>query len=237
MWGNLLGWSISAVMVVATVGGLISLNRSLNQISPPTIFSNTSGALAAIELPSDIDELQVNDAGPANVAALYRQAISEYQANRATFDRFVRSHRHDDLLLIQPTLDVLVQASGNSTVPIFAGSPQDIINYQTDMPLTALELLGQCLLIDGLLTNTSDPKRAADELGAAFSLGVRLAREQLTYAELSDGLGLMDGAATELATMSDNVKDRTRATNYRRLIATLVDFTNQKLIPIESVLS
>ena len=120
MWGNLLGWCISIAMVAVTLGGIVALNHSLNSISAPTSFSTTSGVGNAIALPDGVDDLLVKDSGPADPATIYRAAISQYQSNRATFDHFAQSHRRDEMILIQPTLDLLVQASGNLPAAIFA---------------------------------------------------------------------------------------------------------------------
>ena len=46
MWGNSLGWAISALIVAATITGLAWVSRQLNTLSNPTDFSTTSGAAA-----------------------------------------------------------------------------------------------------------------------------------------------------------------------------------------------
>ena len=88
-----------------------------------------------------------------------------------------------------------------------------------------------------MLTGLSDKKRARVEFDAVFALGARLARERLTYAELSDGLGLMSGAAIELGKTEVAANNASRAAEYAKFAAALTDYTNEKLVPTETVLS
>jgi hypothetical protein len=237
MWGNLLGWCISAGMVVATAIGLFALSRSLNQISPPTAFSNSSGAGNAIELPDGIDDLITKDSGPADPLSLYLKAISQYNDSPAVFDDFAQSGRRDELLMTQSTLDLLVQASGNLPAAIFIDTPQAIVKYGSNTPLDGLRVLGECLNRSALFAKLSDKNKSRAEFDASFSLGARLARERITYAELTDGLGLMSGASIELADLEKTAHHDDRAEAYNNFAKSLTDFTTQKLTPIETVLS
>jgi hypothetical protein len=78
---------------------------------------------------------------------------------------------------------------------------------------------------------------AVGDLQAAMSLGQRMADERLCYSELSDGLGLMSGAAVELSEMAKDDGDQTKADGLNQFAAALSDYSNHKLVPIQTVLS
>jgi hypothetical protein len=64
-----------------------------------------------------------------------------------------------------------------------------------------------------------------------------MADERLCYSELSDGLGLMSGAAIGMGEIAQDDGDQPRADALNQFAKSLQDYTSQKLLPIETVLS
>jgi hypothetical protein len=238
MWGNSLGWGISALIVAVTVGALVWVSRTLNQISDPTPFSNTSGAADALALPAPPDGALPDDSAGVDAVALYHQAIDLYEKDPISFDRFLADHDAENFKIVSPAVDLLRQAAGKNSLGIFAATPEEAVNYDPNIPLKVLKELGDCANEAGLVKKIGNDKDGAiADFQAAFSLGHRMADERLCYAELSDGIGLMDGAAIEMADIAKDNGDQTKADALNQFAVALSDFSNHKLVPIQTVLS
>jgi hypothetical protein len=238
MWGNSLGWGISALIVAVTIGALVYVSRTLNTISDPTDFSTKSGAVDAVSTPEPPAGALPDSDGAGNSVALYHQAIDLYEQNRTLFDRFADKHDRPDLAAVEPAMELLRDAAGKTSLGIFAATPSEAVSYESNTPLKALRTLGNCATGAGLLEKFSgDKEKAVGDLQAAFSLGQRMADERLCYAELSDGLGLMGGSAIELSEMVKADGDQAKADTLNHFAISLSDYTNDKLVPIETVLS
>ena len=238
MWGNSLGWGISAVIVAVTVGALVWVSRSLNTVSEPTAFSTTSGAADSLALPTPPDGALPDDSASVDTVALYHQAISLYQQNDIAFDRFLARHDKENFKTVSPAVDLVRQAAGKTSLGIFSATPDEAVNYTTDTPLKVLKEIGDCVNEAGLVAKVSGDKDTAKaDFQAAMSLGQRMADERLCYGELVDGLGLMSGAAIELAAMAKDAGNQGKADALNQFAGALTDFTNKKLMPIETVLS
>jgi hypothetical protein len=238
MWGNSLGWGISAIIVAVTVGALVWVSRTLHTISDPTDFSTRSGAADAIAAPAPPAGALPNDAGGVDSVALYRQAIDLYQKNTTDFDEFARHPARPELAAVEPAVELLRTATGKNSLGIFSGTPQDAVSYETNTPLEALKTLGDCATGVGLLDKTAKKTDAAiGDFQAAFCLGERMADERLCYAEFSDGLGLMGGAAIELAEIAKDGGDQSKADALNQFASSLSDYSNRRLVPIWTVIS
>jgi hypothetical protein len=217
MWGNSLGWGISSVIVIVTVGALVWVSRTLNTISGPTDFSAQSGAVDPISVPTIPTAVLPDGAEGVDTDALYHQAIDLYEQNRTVFNEFAQRPNPNDL----PTV-----------------KPGEAVTYDANSPLAALKAVGDCAAGAGLIAKVnSDKGTALADLQAAFSLGQRMADERLCYAELSGGLGLMGGSAIELAEMAKANGDQAKADALNTFAANISDYTTKKLVPIETVLS
>ena len=238
MWGNSLGWGISALIVAVTVGALLWVSRTLNQISDPTPFSTTSGAADALTMPAPPDGALPDNSAGVDTVALYHQAIDLYQKDPISFDRFLAQHDAENFKVVAPAIDLLRQAAGKNSLGIFAATPEEAVNYDPNIPLKVLKEIGDCANEAGLVKKVAkDNDGAIANFQAAFSLGQRMADERLCYAELSDGIGLMDGAAIEMADIAKDIGDQTKADALNQFALGLSDFSNHKLVPIQTVLS
>jgi hypothetical protein len=238
MWGNALGWGISALIVVATVAGLVWVGRMLNSISDPTAFSTQSGVADAIVCPAAPPDVLPSSDGTADSVSLYHQAVDLYEQDRTLFNEFAQRPNRTDLPRVEPAVDLLRKAAGKSSLGIFSPTPAEAVSYDANTPLAALNAVGKCASNAALLSKASGKTQVAtSDLEGAFCLGQRMADEHLCYAELSDGLGLMGGAAVEMAEMAKDAGDDHRADELNGFAASLSDFANHKLLPIQTVLS
>lgn len=238
MWGNALGWCISAVMVVATAVGVIWLEHNMDSVSGRTEFSlrQEDGGVIALPvppltvLPGMTDEI---DAGP-----IYRAAVEQYQRDPVTYGRFARSGRERDIEEIQPGVRVVLQARTARHAILFAGNPSEIVNYNAERPaLEALTVLGACARRAGQLIEKKDPAEAMHLYEAAFALGARLYEERLTWAELDSGLTLMAEAATLIGSRAQSSGDLSRAEACRKFNEARQSYVRQRLAPMQRVLT
>src|SRR5262245_29023667 len=144
MWGNALGWCISAVMVLATAGGLAWLNHNMQTISQRTAFSSDSANGAAIELPVAPRTVLPSMTELADGGAIYRRAIDEYLKDPMPYGRFSRSGVANQIPDI-PAIRILIEATNCSTAAIFVESPSQIVSYAPEkVQLEALRTMAIC---------------------------------------------------------------------------------------------
>src|SRR3954471_3570320 len=131
MWGNALGWCISAVMVAATVGAVWSLGKA-NTISPPTEFARDEVSVSTIALSvpptSVVPVTQTDDAGP-----IYRSAITAIASNNEVYDDFAERGRADDARKLE-ALNLLLRATPCARMTLFSAKPSEIINFDREKP-------------------------------------------------------------------------------------------------------
>jgi hypothetical protein len=228
MWGNTLGWCISAVLLAALLGGVALLNRPL-EVSAATEFGRDANNLAVLAFtpPGPRGVTSMPDSGDAS--QLYRDAITEYDAHRAEYEAFASNGRADAIDRLA-ALKVLLRAAPISHAQIFARQPADIVNYDNEHPrLETLKALGAIAARAALLAQKAEPsgsaagssmgtsvgadnsgnaaQKARPYLEAEFSLGSKLFDERLNAAELLAGLELMSDATAGLRKHADGAGD------------------------------
>lgn len=215
MWGNALGWCISVLIVVATFGGVILLDRHLSTVTPVTEFVRDPANLLPIELPVPPRSL-LPPAKSADAADWYRQAIELYSQRPDDYERFAASARRSDDANGLDALDLLIPASECSHMNLFASSPPSIVRYGDKPQLAAIRMLGKSAnRLGALLRFENRPDEAMKYHLAAFALGARLYEERLTLDELLAGLELMSEAAGGIVAGSSGGIDTERFQEYR----------------------
>jgi hypothetical protein len=190
MWGNALGWCISAVIVAATALGLIALQSRITTVSPTTeLASAANGAALSLSVSPGVVLAPTDQ---ADAGLLYRKAIEDFEADRAPYTDFLQRGTKLEASDL-PALDHLLAAAKHGAADIFASHPETIITVRAHRcpELEALRSLGQCAVRIALLKQPSDPADAARYADAAFALGARLFEERLTLAELRLGIELI----------------------------------------------
>src|SRR5690349_1354936 len=132
MWGNSLGWSISAVILLL-VGGWVYLIESGSSLTPTTAFSANAAnfqPLQVTQIASTILPKTGADAGP-----MYRSAIDMYLQDRATYSNFAALGTLDSPLAKKlPAMEPLVEASNYASMNLFTAKPTEIINFSLNKP-------------------------------------------------------------------------------------------------------
>jgi hypothetical protein len=218
MFGNRLGWGISAVLTVLVLLVLWQLAK-LTTISPPSqgmisVSQKVSLNLAQhpellepIKLPADPSAV-VTMTDPTDAAAFYRDAIACYDRDKWTYEPnsktgLLKSERIEDL----PAITAILQATHCATSTLFSSNPAPVIDYQTHPePIEKLQRVGNaCKLLATSKKADRDKavreKRTADAealkaeamkyFEASFSLGHKMVAERVRWPEFDAGWELM----------------------------------------------
>jgi hypothetical protein len=236
MWGNRLGWRISAGIVVV-VFGLVLLLQMTNTISPPSALGRNAQNLAPIALPIAPESVLKTMTDDCDAADLYRQAIAEYNKNPDPYDHFNARHPLPTARLT--ALAPLLKAAHCRQMTLFAANPAQVVNYSGTRPdIAALETVGSTAIKVGLLKKTAKQVEEARKYEqAAFALGAKLYHERVVYEELSAGLGLMGSAASAMASLEKEAGNSDRAGEWADFDTQRLAYTKEHLTPIWSAIS
>jgi len=204
MWGNRLGWMISAGIMVVTVV-LYTMLLIGPSVTAPTDLTMRAGAMDALSLPGNPRAL-LPTGGTDDASDLYEQAMDAYHANKSAFDSYSQKGKLNtsDFNEVSPAMDLLISAAGASKGGVFAKKPSAVVRYNPDQSeaLKPAEQLGRIAIRIGLQYNAAKkPDDAKKYLQAGFALGYAMCNERLVYHELRIGQDLMRSAALNLMTI------------------------------------
>jgi hypothetical protein len=231
MWGNILGWKISAALFLLAVGLGAWLHVQM-QITDPTELSLNPRNLAELSPPVPARPI-VDQSVPGDAGEKYSVAISLFDDNADACEEFAQKPEGP----VPQPMQLLLDATHLSTANFFARNPGLLIDYQAEHPsLDNLGKLGQEMESVALLLNRSGKTDDGRKfLQAAYSLGENLYRERLNYEEFSRGIGLMNGATTALAEMEPaGSPDRKLLEDQQ---AATVAFDQKSVMPIYEILA
>jgi hypothetical protein len=230
MWGNVLGWRISAVMfLLAVVLGGYLYNQM--QITDATALSLDPRNLA--ELSPPVPERPVVERNiPGDAGEKYSVAAALMDEDADACEEFGQKPEGP----VPQPMQLVLDATHLSGMDLFARNPGLIIDYQSEHPpLDNLAKLGQEMESAALLLNRSGKTEEGRQfLQAAYALGENLYRERLDYEEFSRGMGLMDGATTVLAEMEPAGSSEQKRLQDQQ--AATVEFDKSHVQPIYEIL-
>ncbi len=214
MWGNRLGWMISAGIMAVTIV-LYTILLLGPSVTAPTELTTRAGAMDALVLPGNAKGLVVAGGGSADA---YQRAIDLYKADTSTFDRFADGGKLNtpEFKTVKPAIDLLVEAAGSTGGP-FAKNPGEIVRYNPDQTehLNPVYQLGRIANLAGQKYNIAkQPDQAKKCLQAGYALGYAMCYERLVYHEFRMGQELMRNASLNLTTI-----DKSKAAEYKAIDA------------------
>ena len=234
MWGNRLGWCISAALV-ALFGATVYGFEAAKATTAPTALGRDPATMESVALPvapgTVVAMTESRDAGP-----LYRRVVERYRADDLTYDRLAQSAGGRSLdaadAAALPAFAPLIEATPLASATLFADDPAAVVSYKSDPPdLAALRAVGLAAANTALRLGKSDPARARELYEAAFSLGAKLFAERLTYAELQAGLELMSTASAGLADWAAKQNDADLAIKVKLFDDARKGYAEQRLAP------
>lgn len=209
MFGNLQGWIISAVMLLATAGALVMLAQ------PPRESSwqnKVPLAFKPIALPVPADSVEPAPTEPCDAMEPYRQAIELYLQDPKPYQEAART----DIAKL-PALDLVLKGANCAQMHLFEQNPQQAISYESQKPwIDAVMALGQATNDAGLRLRNDHPDEALKYYQAAFELGRKLFDERVTWAEATKGLSIMTMSAESMTWLADQKHDGPRVDQLQK---------------------
>ena len=224
MFGNRLGWSISAVIVLVTAVVLVMLSRYGEPSLPGELGRNA--ASHTITMPVEPAALARHMTEGFDPGPVYQEAVAAYAADPEAYDGHDRIKATEDerLAKLRPGLDLLVKASQSKVPNVFGANPREVINYDPDRPkINALRKLGKSAIYVGLLYNREKkPDEARRLYEAAYALGAKLYHERLIWEEFDAGLELLGDTSQALSRLGE-------ATAQPELVSIYGTFNRQRM--------
>lgn len=209
MWGNTLGWMLSAMMALV-LGWLLVLGALPPKPSEPSgAFPNL---LAKVQLPSDPKTIVPLMSENCDAGEVYARVLEEHKANRGAYEKY-RAKPTEAKAAPPKAVELLHEAKKCSRMSLFSRRPQALLNYKPDLPeMEALEKVGGLANQLGLLYRLDKkPDEARRQFEAMFALGYHLYQERLSWAEFVAGVNLMADAARGLAKLEKDAGNDERA--------------------------
>lgn len=237
MWGNRLGWGISAVIILFAcfIGYLI---EQAGLPTPPTGW--VSKSVHPLEIPTNANQVVTGGTQACDAGDFYRQAIADYQSSPSFYDRLAEARDFDPAIVAQrPGLKALVDATSCSTMNLFQTKPQEVVSYEPERaPLEAIDKVAMAAARVALLAGTNKDTATAKKYDeAVFSLGLKLYQERVVYDELIKGEGLMGIGAGGLQRLADRANNQSRANVLKDFDDNRVQEFKDQIEPVWAVIS
>jgi hypothetical protein len=240
MWGNRLGWSISAVIAIVVIGTITFYARGANRMSDATPFG-TETAGQTLNLAASSRAVIGGEPSACDAAGPYGEAIALYRKDRKTYDDIAEGTTRVADLPKLPALMKLAEGTRCEQMTLFTADPSRIVRYDDSPDLDALRALGKAAVRAGLIYKTNKKNFEAMKCyEAAFALGSKLYDDRLTYREMMAGQELMGEAGVGISKLSFDRGDTDRSdaaqkfdTARRNMFTQHVQPVSQKLISID----
>ncbi|HEY2586383.1 MAG TPA: hypothetical protein VGI81_11520 [Tepidisphaeraceae bacterium] len=202
MFGNLQGWIISAVMLLATAGTLVVLAQPPKESVP----NNTVPlAFKPIQLPVSADAVEPAPTADCDAAEPYREAIDLYLQDPAPYQGGARADLPE-----RRGVTLILDGAKCARMHLFETNPTQAIGYGAKPWMEAIMNLGQATNNAGLWLRNDHPDDALKYFVATFELGRKLFEERVSWDEVSRGMSLMTAAAEQMTELANRNHDGPR---------------------------
>ncbi|MGB7157556.1 MAG: hypothetical protein WBD40_05790 [Tepidisphaeraceae bacterium] len=213
MWGNRLGWGISAAIAIVVIGTLSFYVRGATKTSQPTQLGLDAVAQGSLALGVSPQSVLSGEPASCDAAQLYSEAIALYRRDPNGYDGIAGGSRAgSDALAKFPAIQRLIEAKNCSQMTLFTNDPALVIRYGDAPDLDALLKVGKAAVRAGLAYKSANRNFEAIKCyEAAFALGAKFYDERLTYRQLMAGLELMGESGVGLSSLNFARGDTTRS--------------------------
>jgi hypothetical protein len=202
MFGNVLGWIISAVIAVAGVFGGYELTQISQPTAPTGWVHQTVQPLTMTELAKTVLDPMTNLGD--NAGDLYRHAIADYQNHTSQYQDLQSAQNfNQEKIDGLAGMNDLVKAAGCPAMDLFKSKPDEIVGFNTNVDaLDDLQEIARATANIAMRAYGDKNYDAAHTYSNALAaLGLHLYQERIAYAELSageDDLGTGIGGLIEI---------------------------------------
>ncbi len=236
MWGNRLGWGISAAIAIVVVGSFALYVRQASVLSPPTAFGVDAAAGSAAIGAASGDVLR-GAQQPCDAATHYSEAIALYARDPSAYDAVAGGTSKASDASKLPAVGRLMEGVHCGQMTLFTNDPARVVRYGDVPELEALRAVGKAAVRVGLMHQAA--KRNAEAIRcyeAAFALGVKLYDDRLTYRELMAGSELMGEAGAALKRLTFTMGDTARSSAAQSFDAARLASFTAKVQPVAAKL-
>jgi len=238
MFGNALGWLISALIVAACIVFLVFVGQQ-GQVSPPGQVGQNA-ANWKIEMPVEPVTLAPFMVEATDPVALYRQAIDLFEADEFELKR-ANSFTATDSAQAQrwsKMIQLIVQAARSSRPAVFGNRLADVINYDPDQQhIESLRTIARMAIRMGLLYGTeSKYAEQRQHLEAVLALGCKLYAERLTLAEYMLGTELLGESSLGLANQAKRIGETAREASLKEFNDKRLESFRKQIEPVRAAI-
>jgi len=245
MFGNRLGWGISAAIVVATTLLMWWLYTAGTQIAPPgTVGLNAANY--SMQLPLDPRSLATWMSEEQDGIAIYKEAIAEYNAKTRAYNAYLERGKLNspEFAEIEKGVYLLVKASTMRRPGVFADRPAELITYDSDRPALkeALRTVAKTAMkvgrqIEGPPTQSPEEKqknapRAREIYRGVYTLGMKLYEERLVFDEWYEAREMLS-VAKWMGELSDSGDEGAR---FKQIDSQILPFYKEKIEPVQNTI-
>ena len=236
MWGNRLGWIISAMIVVLIAVAFAWASYEAGRTTPLSEFSQKTENFDPLVFPGDprhlltIPDMKNADGGPLYWAAIkiVRENPDLYEGAKADLQRVAE----------YTALEPILEAAHHATADIFRSQPDAVVKFGKKPAMEAIDKAGTlCLGIGIRYARQNNFDQAQQYLNASYILGLRLFQDRQCRAELDLGMGLMGNSATNLAMIAGAQKNDALQKKLKDFNAGYLAFDRERVKPLERVIS
>jgi hypothetical protein len=210
MWGNKLGWGISAGIAVVMIGLMVLLQWSGTAPSDMTPkFAADPRNLAPLVLdPAPESIVAMDDA--CDAGDKYAIAIANYDPK--IYDK-VNPLNLDEM----PALEALVEGTHCKNMTLFTRQAGKVINFEREKtPIETLRKLGEASASKALMLKAKSDKAGSQKYAeAAFALGAHMYKERVVFEEYDGGMGVMGAGTQVLLALATEAGDTARAAQLK----------------------
>ena len=236
MWGNRLGWIISAAIVMLIAGAFVWASYEAGRTTPPSEFSQKTENFDALEFPGDPGHLlTIPDMKNADGGELYWTAIKIVRENP---DLYEGAKADLQRVTEYTALGPILEAAHHATADIFRSRPDAVVKFGKKPALEAIGTAGTlCLGIGIQYAREKNFDQAQRYLTASYVLGLRLFQDRQCRRELDLGMGLMGSSASNLATIARLQKNEALQKKLDDFNVGYRAFDQQRVKPLERVIT
>lgn len=241
MFGNRIGWGISAAMWAGAIAFLFLLYHQGTTMRPPG-WVGQNASKWTFQLPVDPSTVATWMDQPGDATPLYAQAIAYYLEpdHRNAFYVYTQGSKpmakSPERAVVEKGIAMLIAAGRMREGSIFANQPEKMITYDSDYP--ELEVI-KTYYAAAMKTAAYDQQekhadKAHEIYQALFSLGSRLYRERLAFEEWYVARELM--SVTHPDFLPKDSKDPTLADRCKRFDEQIGTFYQKFVEPVQITL-
>jgi hypothetical protein len=236
MFGNRLGWGISAVIIVGTTLIMWWLYQAGSQIAAPgTVGLNAANY--SMQLPLDPRSLATWMSEEQDAMAIYKEAIAEYDAKPRAYNIYIERGKLNspEYAAVEKGVNLLVKASTMRRPGVFADRPGELITYDSDRPALkeALRTIGKTAMKVGRqLEVEKNVTKAREIYRGVYTLGVKLYEERLVFDEWYEAREMLSVAKWlgEIAESGDE------ASRFKQVDDQILSFYKTKIEPVQNTI-